>query len=483
MRISAHPAMPFVLMAAAAAVSASAGVPDGLAALKENEMVYEGKVVRLVNYEGTLYRRIELDDLRGLAVGDTPLHGLDVCVEGKFDRMSAGGIFRMIGSDRQFAVPEAERGKIAGLMRGDNLWVGGRAQRIQGEASCYVIVRAVVRLGSDDELFRQRFELYRKEGNWKRLVELGRWIEASGEQAAGDRFEDFDRYRVLKDKAYRQALGIREQELGRDDAEGHYQLARSYIELLGRAGRPAAVEKLRRAVAIDPDHAGAAELLRDLGYVKYGARWVTEAERQELERAERPGPAGPPGGETPAAPEAEPAGGRPAIEKLSLVERLRKLAALELQARTGPAGLAAATGGISREDERVARRLVWILANTGGTAGLDGLLRALRSPSSEVRKDVAGALAFLGEVSELAEIVQRDEEVSVREEALGALADCGTREAVDRLVELLGSPDAGLRERVESELARVTGQKHSGAEAWQGWWKANRSAFKGRRGD
>lgn len=467
----------------AAVLAVLAASADDISALKEHEIVQEGNVVRLVNYGGTLYRRINLADLRGLAVGDTPLHGMDVCVEGKFDRMLEPGILRLLGSDRQFLLPEAIRGQLAGIMRGDNVWIGGRAQRLQGEPSCYVIVRALVRLGPDEDVFRYRFEVYRKEGNWKKLIELGRWIESSGELAASDRFEDPDRYRALRDKAYRQALGILEQELPPDDADAHYRLARMYNDLLGRMGRLPAVEKLRRAVTIDPSHAGAAELLRNLGYVKYKGQWITEAERLELEQAEKASPqeqeAQQPKEAVAVAPEltAEPP---PRMDRLSLGDRVRRLASLEAEAQKGLAGLASATARIASEDERIARRLVWILANIGGTAGLDGLLRALRSPSSEVRKDVAGALAFLGELSDLAELVLQDKDPSVREEALLALADCGTREAVDRLVELLDTLDAALRGKAEAELARITSQKLSGAEAWKAWWKANRSSFKGR---
>ena len=67
-------------------------------------------------------------------------------------------------------------------------------------------------------LFSKRFDYYREKGQWKRLLELGRWVERSGEQGTAV-LEDSNRYRMLRDKAFRQAVKLRQQEIQPGDAE------------------------------------------------------------------------------------------------------------------------------------------------------------------------------------------------------------------------------------------------------------------------
>jgi len=72
--------------------------------------------------------------------------------------------------------------------------------------------------------------------------------------------------------------------LGPDDAEGHYQLA-LWCQQQERLEEEA-VKEAEAALAADPDHAGAHELL---GHVRFRGRWLTRAERDEaLAEAARP---------------------------------------------------------------------------------------------------------------------------------------------------------------------------------------------------
>lgn len=60
--------------------------------------------------------------------------------------------------------------------------------------------------------------------------------------------------------------------LAASDAEGRVSLAKDYLSLLG--DKRAAAALLREAVSIDPNHAGAAEVLASLGWRKDGDRWI-----------------------------------------------------------------------------------------------------------------------------------------------------------------------------------------------------------------
>ena len=59
--------------------------------LFEREVPFEGGTVTVISYKGEAYRRIDISALRSLAVGSVSLHGLAVCVEGKFDRLVSTG--------------------------------------------------------------------------------------------------------------------------------------------------------------------------------------------------------------------------------------------------------------------------------------------------------------------------------------------------------------------------------------------------------
>jgi hypothetical protein len=443
-------------------------------------MVHEGVTIRLVKYGGQLYRRIEARDLLKLAIGDTPLHGLLVCVEGKFDRLVAPGVFGLMGSDRQFVV--TDRSLISGLLRGDNVWVGGRAQRLPKETSCYLAVTAVVRLKPDFELFSERFARYSRRGKWERLLELGRWIETAGKEG-GSRFEDFDRYRALRDRAYRKALNIREEEIDPDEALAHFEVARMYLDLLGRAGRLAAGDHLKRAAELDPADSNTTDLLREIGYSFYKGRWVTAVEREMLQRKEKL--ASERQGETGLEGPGPEEGKAPSAAEVSLAERQRLVGEIERTCRSGKHGVAEVVerrmDRVLERDPAVARRLVWFLVNTGGVAGLEGLLKALGSASREVRKDVADALAWSGHVEDLADIVKSDRDGEVRLHAVSALSRAaeggGAREAVDEMVDCLGSDDEAVVGRLAEELGRLTGQSLPDPAAWRDWWSENRETF------
>jgi len=434
----------------------------------------------LISYKGGRDRRlIEVSDLHGVTVGSAQLSELPVCVEGKFDRVLKEKVFRLMGSDRQFLV--ADGALIAGLMSGDNLWIGGIAKLMPGGQSSYVAVEIIVTLGGDLEIFNERCARFVRARNWRRLLGLARWIETSGKLVESTTVVDHDLYKSLKSRALRQALRIREKGLAAKDVKGRFEVARMYRDLLGRTGDLKAAEHLRRVLELDPGHEQAAGELEAMGYVVHDGTWMTRAEHAELlenERRERDAaravatPAGDGDGDGDAV---EPE--RAAPSKLATTGRMRRLLEVDLEARDGNDALLALAAGLPEEDEPVARRIVWLLANAGGDAGPEGLLRGLRSRSPTVRKDVADALAWCGCVPDLAGMIPGESEAEVRSHAVSALGGIRTRESVGALVGLLDIGDIGTRDRIGEALARSTGQSHSAPDAWRRWWEENGESF------
>ena len=464
---------------------AMSAMVDQAATLEENELRQGDKIIRLVKYDNQLFRRIEVSDLNGLAVGDQPLHGLLVCVEGKFSKPVPPNYFLLYGSESPFAYHPKQRGLITGLMKGDNVWVAGMGEKLPRGGGCYVQVQAVIRLGSDMSLFSKRFDYYREQGKWKRLLELGRWIENSGEQGTAV-LEDSNRYRALRDKAFRQAVKIRQQEVPPGDAEGQYQLARMLMELFGRVGSLDAADHLLAAVAVKPDHEGATDMLVELGYVRYSGEWMTKDERDDRERKKRAALAARTAAENPnvkpdTTPDATEAKTPKVVEskELPVPERMRRIAELEMRIRMSVSGMKSVADEIGTESESVARRLVWIYANVGDTIGLEALLSAQSSEHTSVRKDVADALAGTGEFAVLSDVITGDKDEGVRSHAIDALASVGTKESAGRLVTVLQIVQGATRDKVVAALSDVTAQRFENNTQWLSWWQANRDEYKG----
>lgn len=462
------------VFAVAAVLAATRARAEGTDELVEREIRRGDTVATLVTHRGQPYQRIEVSDLQGLSVGDADLRGLPVCVEGKFERRLKTRVFVLMGSDRQFTVTDVSL--VDGVLPGDNVWLGGVAQQVRGKMSCFLAVRAVVVLPRDGDLFRERSTKFTREGSWEKLLALGRWIEANGKLASRTIVADVDQYRRLRDEAFWQALRVREQTLPPDEVDARFETARMYRDLLGRQGDLKAAELLRQVLELDPGHAGAAGAFEEMGYVSYKGRWMKPVERDDLMRREQAAPKPDNGGGGPEEGTAAGSDGPPP-ETLAAAGRARRMFEVERLARRGQVEMRPLAEGLPREDEAVARRLVWILANTGA-GGLEGLVKALRSRSATVRRDVADALAWRGRVEDLSGMIRSEKKPDVRSHAVGALGCIRTPESVDALLGLLSVEDAATRSRVGEELARVTGQNLADPEEWRKWWDANRDSFR-----
>ena len=448
----------------------AAGQAASEADFTEREVERPGETYTLVSYkDGRRYRRIAISALRDVAVGNTQLSELPVCVEGKFEGLVSNNVLKLMGSDRKLVVVDSAR--VAGLLSKENLWIAGVAKPIPGGGSCYVAVSEIVTLKEDDELFRERLEKHKRARDWKKLIALGHWIKANHKLIESTTVIDGDVYDRMRDNAFRQALSVRSRGLAADDVEGRFEIAQMYRTLL--KDNRSAVAHLRRVLKLDPGHKATTEILRSMGYVLHEGDWMTLAQRAENIRERQGTGIKPDNGNGPDKPPPPPQ------QQPIARGRMRRLIEIDRKARHGAEEITALAARLhSEEDEVVARRLVWVLANTGGAAGLDGLLGGMRSERAEVRRDVADALAWCGCIQDLVTMVRSEEKVDVRSHAVAALGSVRTRKSVEGLVALLDVKDVSTRSRVREELVGATGQTISDPGAWRTWWEGNRDGFK-----
>jgi len=449
--------------------------------LTNEKMERQAGTVTFTRFRGKLYRRIRASDLQGLAVDGTPLDNLLVCVEGRFDRVTTGG-FRVTGSQGEFVVREA--GALVTFTGGDNLWVGGMAQRVPQKQQCYVAVHGIVKLGGDFELFEERSKAFVADKDWEALIELGRWIEQVGMEVHGGVLDRTNRYNVAKEEAYREAIRIRSTPVAATDADGQYEIAALTVKLLGqKVGRLSALDHLLLAVKTDPEHGKATLLLKDLGYVQYSGRWMLVDERDRLLRAQEEEAA-----RLRAEREAEILAKDQPRQSLGPRERIRRMLELEWSARSGPASLKDVASRLAGEDDAIARRLIWVLANCGVTT----LVRPedIRGASADVRRDFAMAKAWAGELHDVAEMIRTDLNPRVREHAVKVLAAAGagedaderrSREVVGLLVDLTGQVEGPVSPLLDNVLGDLTGWRLSGHEAWAKWWAESGADYHGPR--
>jgi len=111
----------------------------------------------------------------------------------------------------------------------------------------------------------------------------------------------------------------------------------------------------------------------------------------------------------------------------------------------------------------------------------EAFLTAIRKDKDGgVRCALLGALPeiYFEEVHELCAAALKDDDWRPRMQAVDNLATTQTKIAVDLLLEALDDGRPVVAVRAVESLQALTGLKHTRAEAWRGWWKANRETFR-----
>jgi len=429
------------------------------------------KYITVYRYGGRTYEKIDPEKLRSAA-----LAGKLVCVEGKFGNVS-GSRFTLMTTSIQF-LPR-NRKAVANILRGDNVWVSGEVKRQRSRAECYLLVDHVVKLKDDFALFEERYSKYKKEKNWRKLWELGKWIEATGKINVANKYRGFERYKEYSRRAYRQSLVLRAESLSSKDAEGFYGIAVKLFDIEG--SKRDGIRYLRKAVEIDPDHVKAGERLKGYGFLRHKDQWVTKTMLDRIKQQEKLDE------EKRKREEAERK--RKEAARLAMMRRNREVLLYDLYQKTRlgtEQGLTETAKYLGdHEDDVLCRAVLFEVTNANEPQAVDGFLKAAGNPSAEVRCDLADALAWRGDDHSRGLVVSMigsdSNPAKVRIHAVEALVWMGGKGAVESLMGLVAEESAEVRKKVFAGLTALTGKAHKDADEWTDWWNSNRDDFEPKR--
>ncbi|MBN1809083.1 MAG: hypothetical protein JW909_08435 [Planctomycetes bacterium] len=439
--------------------------------LKETKMTVGDQLVTLVLYKGRYYTKV----LPAVLENQQYKNKL-VCVESKFDGIesAAGGasVLRIVGSDIQFLYSQS-LGPL-GLIRGDNVWIGGVAEPVVGKENLRVRIRGIVKLPNDMTLFNQRFAQYSAEGDWQQLINIGDWMGKVSKMSVSS-MRDMDVYERKQRQAYRKAMEVRSAGIAADDAEGFYSVAIKYLELLDDT--VSAQRNLKKCLEIDPRHRAAQEKLVFFGYVLYDGRWMTRAER-EFEIKKTGGvvpPQNPPSGDAPTGDTSSP---DVEIQTLSPAElaaeklRIRKAALSgdkpEIDVLLDEAGKVKAPG--------LAVYILRLLALRHEESALDGINSIGAIKDDSVTRTSLEILIWRPEQRALDNFVaglQALDNGDVFNHGFDLLVAADKKRSLPVLINLLDSDSEAARMEARLRLKKLTGERFDKVSDWRSWYQAN----------
>ncbi|HHN46867.1 MAG TPA: hypothetical protein ENN09_05440 [Planctomycetes bacterium] len=446
--------------------------------LEETLMQVGDIKVTLVKYRGEHYLKVPV-----IALEKPQYRNRLVCVEGKFDQMAGAQdnlqILKLYGSDVSFLYP-FDAG-LPGLIRGDNMWVGGVAESEPGKERLRVRVRGIVKLPNDTELFRQRYAAYSKAADWRQLINLGDWMGMVGKLNVGS-FSDEEYYRREQRRAYRRALEMWAQQIGADDAESHYAISIKYLELLDDS--IAAQRHLKRCLLIDPTHKAAQSRLSAFGWVQFENQWMTIAEMEREIRRRQDAAGGDTTGDAPVGvePGVSPdshGGGTPdaaAVQRLSqeaLAAAKSRLIGLALSGKRPEVDVFVEEAGKATDPE-FALFLLRLLSMRSEERALDGIFLLNALDDEEVRKAVIETLLWRPEkraFETFLATVEKTRSASAARRGLDLLALVEPAKSYPAFIKLLDAESELIRGEVQQRLRKLTGERFEKPAEWRLWWE------------
>jgi len=460
--------------------------------LTKLDMNMEGRPVPFFRYKGNLLRLISTAELQ-----KTTFNKKRVCLEVKFKKLDDKKL-QVYNSDALLRI-ETKLKILKELISGDNIWVVGEVRRFPNKERCYLVVENILKMKPDSELFEERFKNYVAKKQWRRLLNLGKWIGELGEQSAhGVTFKNYDKYNAMKKKAYRKGLAIAETSVPPNDMEGYYEIGVNYLTLLSEKNK--AYKMFMKVVTQKPSHKGAVSKLRSLGYVRYKGKWMTVKEKEQKEGEERIAKelarmAAEKKAQEDAAKKNpdNPATKKPAFAKLNAQERLSVLIHLATRPTSEPE-----TDEMKKTrknlfalimDEKEARtsiKQIWLLANMNTKLSTKAIGWLSSSAAShEVRKDAANALAKKDNtmaLSFLKEAVYKAEASAMRLHFIGAIGNMKEKGlSIPAFIEFLGALpviDKKAAKKALESLKKITGNNFNSQEEWRAWWQMNEAGYK-----
>lgn len=438
-----------------------------------------GQDIVLVTYRGEDFRRVMPEDL------DRPENwrGQHVCVEGKFSEVA--GTQTLAGEDHQVLLLAGSAVQMLyptrlgplGLIRGDNIWIGGIVEAGPAASAVRIRVRGVHKLANDSELFEERYARYDAANDWRELLSLGDWMAKASDTAVG--LMEVDDYRRRQKKAYHRGLAVWSATSNQNDAEEQYRIAKKYLDLLNDTLN--AQRHLLRCVAVDPAHKAATAYLQRFGYLyseTHGA-WVT---RKELERLGQAQPAGTPTTGTTTTPAATTGTGDTGQPALTPQERQARIAGIVRRCLGGESPeidvLLDAAGQV--DDAGVAVFLIASLRMRPEEKALTGLKKAAAVKDAEVTLTALESLLFRPEPAAHDDFLALAAAIKDKELACSAVTLLEGKAdglALPLLVEMLARGEPAVAEAAEAQLTARTGERFAGRDEWRAWWEKNRRGY------
>jgi len=446
--------------------------------LEETTMVVGEQRLTLVKYRGEYFNKVTLSSLE-----KPQWKNRQVCVEGKFDQVQGvtgnDNVLRVWGSEINFLYSK-EKG-MPGLIRGDNVWMGGFAEGEPGKEALRVRVSGIVKLPNDMDLFKQRFTAYSKKGEWRELITLGDWVGAIGRLAPS--LNDQDAYRRKQRQAYRKALEVWADQLAVDDAEGQYLIAVKYTDLLDDS--ISTQRHLLKCLKIDPTHRAAQAKLQRYGYAQYENEWMTVAEMERrMKKTAAPETIVEPGTETVKPPVLEV--GVPNTtgpERLTPAALAAEKSRLRQEALTGTKpeiDVFVETAGRAKDPE-LALYLMRQLALRPEERALDGIAALRAMGQEEVMKASLEILIWRPDKRAYDDFVAslaKEANANMMRYGLNLLAQAEPKRSYPGLIKLLDSENAGTRDEVQQKLRKLTGEHFEKVPEWQAWWENKKDAYR-----
>ncbi|MCX7803790.1 MAG: hypothetical protein N3A38_01240 [Planctomycetota bacterium] len=433
-----------------------------------------------VTYQDVEYREIRSDDMANPA-----LDGQFVCLECKLAENAAADE----KGKRILHIMEAQKVKIIapenavpkGAIRGDRIWVAGKAKKAAEGPGCDLEASHIYKLKRDLERFKDKVAALTRQGDAEGLISIWGEVEhALKTNPAG--FGEFQDMEQIRRRALRAGLELKAKSLAPNDADGRFWIAREYYEKLRKQDH--ARVYIEEALKIDPRHKGAAELASKEKWLEmFEGRWLrpeeiakmledrkrisaeaaAEAERREKERAAR----------LAMAVKERPLLLRRSIEKLYAADAKPPGAAAE--------DLAAA--GRDTEDDWLARRAALLICAAGVPAAPKLISELAASKLPAARAAAYEALCWLaipggrsGEeaLAALAKAIENDEDQTSVGVGIDAIASLRSEAAVETLVTLADAENEKAAEEASKALSTITGVPFADRKLWGKWWTENK---------
>ncbi len=469
-----------MLLAGSAAQASNAPVdPEALQRLKYTGP--NGVQVTVLRYADQNWT--EVDPNSAMAAKDT--YYKEVCFEGKFESYWDLGL-KLTGVDGKLLFEDKAKRKSAPDMKPlDNVWVCGTLQPSKTGAGQDLMVYDVFKLPPDAQRFQNKFDTYERNKDVQGLVDLGLRIEQNIKSSRNGNlgFIGHEGLLQLRDKAWGLAIGTKEKDLRAGDANGSYDIALMYRDLLKRNSNYRTW--VLKTLEINPDHGNAGKDAEHVfGMIRVGDKWFSKSDYDMLQKKQEEST-------REMAERMKKQDAERAIRRnQEIAERTTRL--LDFQAALRTSDAKGRDGAIESLGEEIKKSLdlgfalagVDILTNMNEAAAImSGLDSASKSEFIEVRQLVYSSLAWRAAQNDvnsqvaydvLAAALKTEKMKEAAQTASTALVENGGKEAIKTLIAALDSNDTGVCEALMGGLKNLTQKQFLKKEEWRAWWAENK---------